>query len=91
MILAVYYAALKDILGEYADKFAGKTVVDITNPVNPRDLRLATSATRKLLRCRTCGRAALLSGDQSVQHDSRGHTQRKEGGPDNDHSACSGR
>jgi predicted dinucleotide-binding enzyme len=34
VILAVYYAALKDILGEYADKFAGKTVVDITNPVN---------------------------------------------------------
>ena len=34
VILAVYYPALKDILGEYADKFAGKTVVDITNPVN---------------------------------------------------------
>jgi 8-hydroxy-5-deazaflavin:NADPH oxidoreductase len=34
VILAVYYAALKDILGAYADKLAGKTVVDITNPVN---------------------------------------------------------
>ena len=34
VILAVYYAALKDILGKYADKFAGKTVVDITNPIN---------------------------------------------------------
>ena len=34
VILAVYSAALKDILGAYADKFAGKTVVDITNPVN---------------------------------------------------------
>ena len=34
VILAVYYAALKDILGDYADKLAGKVVVDITNPVN---------------------------------------------------------
>jgi 8-hydroxy-5-deazaflavin:NADPH oxidoreductase len=34
VILAVYYAALKDILGKYADKLAGKIVVDITNPVN---------------------------------------------------------
>jgi predicted dinucleotide-binding enzyme len=34
VILAVYYPALKAILGEYADKFAGKTVVDITDPVN---------------------------------------------------------
>jgi 8-hydroxy-5-deazaflavin:NADPH oxidoreductase len=30
VILAVYYAALPEILGEYA----GKTIVDITNPVN---------------------------------------------------------
>jgi predicted dinucleotide-binding enzyme len=34
VILAVYYAALQDILSEYADKLAGKVVVDITNPVN---------------------------------------------------------
>jgi|SRR3954447_6255942 8-hydroxy-5-deazaflavin:NADPH oxidoreductase len=34
VILAVYYAALQDILADYADKFAGKTVVDITNPIN---------------------------------------------------------
>lgn len=34
VILAVYYAALQDILADYADKFAGKTVVDITNPAN---------------------------------------------------------
>jgi hypothetical protein len=34
VILAVYHAALQDILAKYADKFAGKTVVDITNPVN---------------------------------------------------------
>src|SRR5512133_3449292 len=34
VILAVYYAALQEILAKYADKLAGKTVVDITNPVN---------------------------------------------------------
>jgi predicted dinucleotide-binding enzyme len=34
VILAVYYAALQDILAKYADKLAGKAVVDITNPVN---------------------------------------------------------
>jgi predicted dinucleotide-binding enzyme len=77
VILAVYYAALKDILAEYADEFAGKTVVDITNPANSRDVRLAAHATRKLLRCGTGGCAAVLSGDQSVQHDLRRHTQRK--------------
>jgi predicted dinucleotide-binding enzyme len=34
VILAVYHPALKDILSRYADDFAGKIVVDITNPVN---------------------------------------------------------
>jgi len=34
VILAVYYPALKDILGKYADELAGKIVVDITNPLN---------------------------------------------------------
>jgi 8-hydroxy-5-deazaflavin:NADPH oxidoreductase len=34
VILAVYYPALKDIIGKYADRLAGKIVVDITNPMN---------------------------------------------------------
>ena len=34
VILAVYYPALKDMLGKYADELAGKIVVDITNPLN---------------------------------------------------------
>jgi predicted dinucleotide-binding enzyme len=34
VILAVPYPALQEILGAYGDQFAGKTVVDITNPVN---------------------------------------------------------
>ena len=34
VILAEYYPAVKDIIAEYADKLAGKIVVDITNPLN---------------------------------------------------------
>src|SRR6187551_1604053 len=34
VILAVYYPAVKDIIAQYADKLAGKIVVDITNPLN---------------------------------------------------------
>lgn len=34
VVLAVPFQALDDIAGKYADKFAGKTVVDITNPVD---------------------------------------------------------
>ena len=34
VVLAVPHPALKDILEEYADKLAGKIVVDITNPVD---------------------------------------------------------
>jgi len=34
VILAVPYPAVAGILSDYADQFAGKTVVDITNPLN---------------------------------------------------------
>jgi 8-hydroxy-5-deazaflavin:NADPH oxidoreductase len=34
VVLAVPHPALKDILEEYADKLAGKIVVDVTNPVD---------------------------------------------------------
>jgi len=34
VILAVPYPALKDILAQRGDQLAGRTVVDITNPVN---------------------------------------------------------
>ena len=34
VVLAVPHPALKDILEEYADEFAGKIVVDVTNPVD---------------------------------------------------------
>jgi 8-hydroxy-5-deazaflavin:NADPH oxidoreductase len=34
VVLAVYYPVLKDIVDQYADKLAGKIVVDITNPIN---------------------------------------------------------
>jgi predicted dinucleotide-binding enzyme len=34
VILAVYYPALDSIVSAYGDQLAGKTVVDITNPLN---------------------------------------------------------
>jgi predicted dinucleotide-binding enzyme len=36
VVLAVWYHALDDVLGRYGDQLAGKTVVDITNPVDPQ-------------------------------------------------------
>lgn len=34
VVLAVPYPALKDIVAQYGEQLAGKTVVDITNPLN---------------------------------------------------------
>ena len=34
VVLAVYYPGIKDAVREYADRLAGKVVVDITNPVD---------------------------------------------------------
>jgi predicted dinucleotide-binding enzyme len=34
VVLAVWYQALDDVLGRYGDQLDGKTVVDITNPVD---------------------------------------------------------
>ena len=36
VVLAVWYQALDDVLSHYGDQLAGKTVVDITNPVDPQ-------------------------------------------------------
>ncbi|WP_217923079.1 NADPH-dependent F420 reductase [Miltoncostaea oceani] len=36
VVLAVWYQALDDVLGRYAGRLDGKTVVDITNPVDPQ-------------------------------------------------------
>jgi predicted dinucleotide-binding enzyme len=35
VVLAVWYQVLDDVLGRYGDQLDGKTVVDITNPVDP--------------------------------------------------------
>jgi predicted dinucleotide-binding enzyme len=35
VVLAVWYQAIDDVLGRYGDQLNGKTVVDITNPVDP--------------------------------------------------------
>jgi predicted dinucleotide-binding enzyme len=36
VVLAVWYHVLDDVLGRYGDQLAGKTVIDITNPVDPQ-------------------------------------------------------
>lgn len=43
VVLAVYYPAIKEAVRQYADRLAGKVVVDITNPVDTETWdRLAT-------------------------------------------------
>jgi predicted dinucleotide-binding enzyme len=36
VVLAIWYQALDDVLGRYGNQLTGKTVVDITNPVDPQ-------------------------------------------------------
>jgi NADPH-dependent F420 reductase len=44
VVLAVYYPGSKDAVQQYADRLAGKVVVDITNPVDTQSWdRLATT------------------------------------------------
>jgi predicted dinucleotide-binding enzyme len=43
VVFAVYYPGIKDAVRQYADRLAGKVVVDITNPVDTQTWdRLAT-------------------------------------------------
>jgi 8-hydroxy-5-deazaflavin:NADPH oxidoreductase len=44
VVLAVWYQALDDVLGRYADQLVGKTVIDITNPVDPESYAPLTVA-----------------------------------------------
>src|SRR4051794_15861746 len=44
VVLAVWYQALGDVLGRYGDQLTGKTVVDITNPVDPQTYAALTVA-----------------------------------------------
>jgi 8-hydroxy-5-deazaflavin:NADPH oxidoreductase len=49
VVLAVWYAAVDDVLGRYGDQLDGKTVVDITNPIDvdafePLDLEAGSAA-----------------------------------------------
>jgi NADPH-dependent F420 reductase len=41
-VLAVWYQAVDDVLGHYADQLNGKVVVDITNPVDPKTFQPLT-------------------------------------------------
>jgi 8-hydroxy-5-deazaflavin:NADPH oxidoreductase len=42
VVLAVWYQAIADVLDRYGDQLAGKTVVDITNPVDPETFQPLT-------------------------------------------------
>jgi predicted dinucleotide-binding enzyme len=91
VILAVYYAALKDILAEYADEFAGKTVVDITNPAN---LETFDSLLTPPESSSAAELAAALPSSQVIKAFNTtfaGTLSAREGGPDNNHGAGSGR
>ena len=44
VVLAVWYQALDDVLARYGDQLAGRTVVDITNPVDPQTFAPLTLA-----------------------------------------------
>jgi predicted dinucleotide-binding enzyme len=53
VVLAVWYQVLDDVIGRYGDQLAGKTVIDITNPVDPQTyapLALAGSAAQEIAR-----------------------------------------
>ena len=36
VVVAVWYAAVDDVLSTYGDQLDGKSVVDITNPIDPQ-------------------------------------------------------
>ena len=49
VVLAIWYAAVDDVLGRYGDQLDGKVVVDITNPIDvdafePLDLEAGSAA-----------------------------------------------
>jgi predicted dinucleotide-binding enzyme len=46
VVLAVWYQALDDVLARYGDQLAGKTIVDITNPVDPQTYRTRSGGRR---------------------------------------------
>ena len=51
VVLAVWYQALDDVLRRYGDQLDGRTVIDITNPVDPQTyapLGLAGSASQEI-------------------------------------------
>jgi 3-hydroxyisobutyrate dehydrogenase-like beta-hydroxyacid dehydrogenase len=46
VVLAVWYAAVDDVLGRYGDQLDGKVVVDVTNPIDVDAWRHATDRRR---------------------------------------------
>ena len=80
IVFAVYYPAIKDAVREYADRLAGKVVVDITNPVDTETWDDLDHAGRNVLR-RGGGRARPERNPrrESVQHHVRSYARRGRG------------
>ena len=87
VILAVPYPALASIVATYGPQLAGKTVVDITNPLNFETFDSLTVPADIFRRRRTRRRVAVRQGAQGVQHHLRRHPGRQGGWPEQDHRA----
>ena len=80
VVLAVWYQALDDVLGRYGDQLAGKTVIDITNPVDPQTyapLTVEAGSAAQEIAAKAPGR----EGRQGVQHHVRRLARRGPGRP----------
>ncbi len=73
VVLAVPYPAVADVIAQRADQFAGKVVVDITNPLNFETFDSLTVPGRRLGRRRDRRRTSPVARPQGVQHHLRGH------------------
>jgi hypothetical protein len=78
VVLALWYPVTIEFAGEHADELEGKSVVDISNPLDESWTRLATdpsTSSAELL----AERLAPEPGRQGVQHDPRSRTVRRAG------------
>ena len=89
MILAVPHTAVQDILDKYADQLAGKTVVDITNPLNFETFDSLVVPADSSKAAELAAALPSSQGPQGVQHHVRGDTRRQSCRPEQDHrSGC---
>ena len=87
VVLAVPHPALKDVLEEYANKLAGKIVVDVTNPVDFETFDSLVVPAHSSAAAELADELAILASAQGVQHELCLHTQRKKRRPEHDHGS----